>query len=237
MRHDRLMDPVPAATPLVAFAAEAANLSAALETVTEAEYDRPTRCTPWTVRALLAHVGMATGRVLAMLAEPVPATADTDAAGYYRPDTRFSIATNDERVDSALATALRAGTGAALAARFAASWRDAYASLAAQPPDRLVRTRHGDAMLLTDFLVTRVVELAIHGLDLADALDRPPWIDATSIDVVTRLLVGEAAGPTLDALGWDRVRLLRVATGRVGDNAGADVERLRATGITWLTLG
>ena len=231
MVHDRLMTQT---SPLTAFAAEAANLSAALETVSEAEYDLPTRCTPWPVRALLAHVGMATGRVLAMLEEPAPEHADTDAAGYYRPDKRFSAATNEERVDSAVATALRAGTGAALAARFAASWRDVCVAAAAQPSDRLVRTRHGDAMLLTDFLVTRVVELAIHGLDLADALDRPPWIDATAVDMVTRLLVGDTS---LDALGWSPVRLLRVATGRAGGDAAADVERLRATGITWLALG
>jgi uncharacterized protein (TIGR03083 family) len=231
------MAPVPDPTPLAAFAAEAANLSAALATLTEAEFDRPTRCTPWTVRALLAHVGMGAGRVVTMIDQPAPATADTDAAGYYRPDKRFSPATNEDRVDSAVTAALRAGRGATLAARFTADWRAAYAVAQAQPADRLVRTRHGDAMLLTDFLVTRVVELAIHGLDLADALDREPWTDEAAIDVITRLLVGEAAGPEIDALGWDRLRLLRAATGRAGGAAGADVETLRAAGITWLALG
>ena len=43
---------------------------------------------------------------------------------------------------------------------------------------RIVQTRHGDAMLLTDFLTTRVVELAVHGLDVADVLEQQPWLTA-----------------------------------------------------------
>jgi uncharacterized protein (TIGR03083 family) len=231
------MFPAPGPTPLAAFAAEAASQSAVLATLTEAEFDRPTRCAPWTARALLAHMAMGADRVITMLAEPAPSAADTDAAGYYRPDKRFSSTTNQERVDSAVAAAVRAGSGATLAARFAQTWHDAYAAVGAQPADRVVRTRHGDAMLLTDFMVTRVVELAVHGLDLADALGRPPWTHDTAIEVVTRLLLPEAAGPRLDALGWDRMTLLRVATGRAGGQDRADTARLRAAGITWLALG
>ena len=227
----------PGLTPFAAFVAEARNLSAALATVTEAEFDRPTRCTPWTARALLAHVGMGADRVITMLAEPAPLAADTDAAGYYRPDKRFSSATNRERVDGAVAAAVRAGSGAGLAARFARTWRDAYAAVAARPADRVVRTRHGDAMLLTDFMVTRVVELAVHGLDFADAFDRPSWTHDSAIEVMTRLLLPEAARPRLDALGWDRMTVVRVATGRAGRGDRADAEWLRAAGITWLALG
>jgi Mycothiol maleylpyruvate isomerase N-terminal domain len=205
--------------------------------VTEAEFDRPTRCAPWTARALLAHVAVGAGRVITMLTELAPSAADTDAARYYRPDQRFSSATNRERVDSAVEAAVQAGSGAALAAHFARTWRAAYASAVAQPAGRVVRTRHGDAMLLTDFMVTRVVELALHGLDLADAFDRPQWTDDNAVDVVTRLLVSEAARPRLDALGWDRMTLLRVATGRAGGEDRAEAERLRTAGITWLALG
>ena len=203
--------------------------------VTETDFDRPTRCAPWTARALLAHVGTATERVTAMLAEPAPPAADTDAAGYYRPDKRFSAETNRERVGSAADAAVRAGSGAALAARFAGTWCAAGAAVAAQPDDRVVRTRHGDAMLLTDFMLTRVVELAVHGLDLADAFDRPPWTHDSAIEVVTRLLLPGDAGPRVDALGWDRMTLLRVATGRAADEAGA--RSLREAGVTWLALG
>jgi hypothetical protein len=62
----------------------------------------------------------------------------------------------------------------------------AHVGTAALPNDRLVRTRHGDAMLLRDFMVTRVVELAVHRPDLADALDSPPWTHDSAVEVVTR---------------------------------------------------
>jgi uncharacterized protein (TIGR03083 family) len=194
---------------LAAFGAEAANLTASLATVSEAEYGRPTRCPPWTVAALVAHVGMGAERVTLMLAEPAPAEADTDAAGYYRPDKRFAPVTNRDRVDGATAAAARAASGAALAARFTGSWRDARAAVAAHDPGRVVRTRHGDAMRLNDFMVTRVVELVLHGLDLADALDRPPWTDDGALDVVTRLLTR------------DRLAFVRAATGRARDGAAS----------------
>jgi|GEM_PF-5822351 len=41
-------------------------------------------------------------------------------------------------------------------------------------------------MLLRDFMVTRVVELAVHRPDLADALDSPPWTHDSAVEVVTR---------------------------------------------------
>jgi hypothetical protein len=179
---------------------------------------------------------MGADQVISMLAGPTPLRADTDAVGYYRPDKRFSSTTDRERVDGAVAAAVRAGSGAALAARFTRTWREVHTAVAAQPADRVVRTRHGDAMLLTDFMVTRVVELAVHGLDLADALDRPPWTHDSALETVTRLLLPEAARPRFDASGWDRLTLVRVATGRAGTEAPADLERLRAAGVTVLAL-
>lgn len=102
-------------------------------------------------------------------------------------------------------------------------------------PDRRITTRHGDAMLLTDFQVTRVVELAVHGLDLADALGREPWLTAAAADVVEALLFGTSAAAARSALGVDRATLIRKATGRsdLTEDERAELDR-RA--ITWLTL-
>lgn len=52
------------------------------------------------------------------------------------------------------------------------------ASCQREPDERVVKTRHGDAMLLSDFLSTRVLELAVHGLDVADAVGAEPWLSA-----------------------------------------------------------
>jgi hypothetical protein len=112
-------------------------------------------------------------------------------------------------------------------ANLSAAWppsprRSSTTRRAAEPAGRVVRTRHGDAMLLTDFMVTRVVELAVHGLDLADALGRPPWTHDSAVEVVIRLFVPS----TFDASGWDRMTLLRVATGRGGSEDRAGIRRL-----------
>jgi uncharacterized protein (TIGR03083 family) len=217
-----------------AFAAEAANLSAAMASVTGVEFDRPTRCVPWRVRDLLAHVGMATSRVLSMLAEPAPAAPEIDAVGYYRPDARFSVAVNEERV--AAASRAGAGTdGSALLRRVDAVWREVEARVAAEPADRVVRTRHGDAMLLDDFMVTRVVELALHGLDLADALERDPWLHDSAAEVLLRLMLPGRPGSTVAALGGDRTTLLRKATGRAPISA-VERESLREAGLARLAL-
>ncbi|TDC77480.1 hypothetical protein E1193_22395 [Micromonospora sp. KC606] len=92
------------------------------------------------------------------------------------------------------------------------------AAVAAAAPGRLVRTRHGDAMTLTDFLVTRVVEVGVHGLDLAEALGRPPWLTPTAARVVADLLTDGRPVPA--AFGGDPLTLIRKATGRAPLAAG-----------------
>ncbi|WP_426514938.1 hypothetical protein ACPPVO_40940 [Dactylosporangium sp. McL0621] len=84
-------------------------------------------------------------------------------------------------------------------------------------------------MLLTEFLVTRVLEAGVHGLDLAAALGREPWLTPPAAG----LLVALYGGAGLD---WDPVPLLRVATGRAEatPEQAADLER---HGLRRLTLG
>ncbi|GLW56020.1 maleylpyruvate isomerase N-terminal domain-containing protein [Kitasatospora phosalacinea] len=219
-----------------AFAAEAAAVEKALSGVGEAAWRRPTRCAPWTVAELFAHVVVVVGRLDGMLDAPAPARAEVTAAEYYRPDARFAPTANADRI--ALARD-RAADGPALLAEHARTWRDADRRCRAEPDGRVVRTRHGDPMLLTDFLTTRVVELAVHGLDLADALDHAPWLTGPAADLLDALLLadGDADPDAVRAeLGWDRPAFLRKATGRTPlDRAEQDV--LARTGLTWLTLG
>lgn len=216
--------------PLPALAAETARLSLALNEVTA--WDTPTRCTPWDAAALTAHITMALGRLDAMLDAPEPAAATVDAAGYYRPDERFSTAVNDVRLDSAVAAA-QAG-GPAAAADFTATAGRVLARCAGEPAGRRVTTRHGDPMTLDDFLTTRVVETAVHGIDLADALGRPRWTTPEAAAHVTGLLLGDASA--LADLGMDPVAFIAKATGR---EAFTDAERalVEARGVTWLALG
>jgi uncharacterized protein (TIGR03083 family) len=222
---------------LEAFRLEAEELSRAVAGLPESAWDRPTRCEPWSVRELLGHVRVVIAWLPQMLDGPAPDKAEVSAAEYYRPDDRFSPQTNAARLGLAQDHAAGHVSGAALAEDFAATWQQVDQMYRGEAEDRVVRTRHGDAMLLSEFLLTRVVEIAVHGLDLADALGREPWLTAEAGTAVLELLLGpDQLDGAARELGWDRPTFLRKVTGRAALDApeSAQVKRL---GIRWLTLG
>lgn len=204
--------------------------------LSEAEWHLPTRCTPWDVLDLLGHVCVVIDWLPAMLDAPAPGPAEISAAQYYRPDDRFSPRTNETRIALARERTARSPNPAAFAREFAETWGRAERLCRAQPAGRTVRTRHGDAMLLSEFLLTRVVELAVHGIDLADALGREPWLTPQAADAVMELLLGVEHLAAADGLGWGRARFLRKATGRE-PLAEAEAVRIERLGIRWLALG
>lgn len=221
---------------LEAFRLEAQGLSRAVAGLSEDEWDLPTRCAPWSVRELLGHVRAVVAWLPGMLAAPQPGRAEVSAVEYYRPDDRFAPQTNAARIGLAQDHAAGQSSGAALAEDFAATCQQVDRLCRAEPEDRVVRTRHGDAMLLSQFLVTRVVEIAVHGLDMADALGREPWMTPQAGDVVMELLFGPDQVAAARELGLDRPEFLRKATGREPLDA-ADAVQVERLGIRWLTLG
>lgn len=221
---------------LEAFRLEAGELSRAVAGLSEAEWDLPTRCEPWSVRELLGHVRVVIAWLPGMLDAPLPDKAEVSAVEYYRPDDRFALQTNTARIALAQDHAAGQGSGAALADDFAATWQRVDRLCRAEPEDRVVRTRHGDAMLLSQFLVTRVVEVAVHGLDLAEALGRESWLTPQAADAVLELLLGPDQMTATLELGWDQPTFLRKVTGRELLDA-AETAQVERFGIRWLTLG
>ncbi len=226
-----------------AFRAEAEALAAAAATLTEADLARPSPCPPWTTGALLCHVIIATGRVDQAVGAGQEGTAGqagplVDARGYYRPDERFSPVVNTDRIDVAAGLAARLGTAPAIRAELTAACARTVAVLATAPPDLEVRTRHGDRMLLTEFLVTRVVELGVHGLDLANGLDRRPWLTAPAAEVIENLLLPRTglSDELRVRLGCDQAGLIARLTGRVPVSP-AEQSVLAGVGVTRLALG
>lgn len=216
-----------------AFSAESQRLLEAIRATDEAEFDRPSPCAPWTVAELAYHVRMTMGRLHGMLTEPEPEPGPqsqpepqprpdpraglVSAAGYYRADHRFSADADTERIESARRGAAALPDAAARIDDFAKARRHALELVRAAPAERVVRTRHGDLMSLTEFLRTRVLELAVHGLDLAAALGREPWMTPSAAQVTEELLLPASAAATLRArAGWDRVTLIGALTGRRG---------------------
>jgi uncharacterized protein (TIGR03083 family) len=232
---------------VAAFRAEAQALTATAGTLDDGDLARPSPCPPWTIGALLCHVLVAAGRIDQAVAAAREGTGAADAAGprdplvdargYYRPDARFSPVVNADRLDTAADLAARLGTATAIRAELTAACERTLTVLATTPPDREIRTRHGDRMLLTEFLVTRVVELGVHGLDLAGGLDRPPWLTAAATAVIEELLLGGSPGDAvIDRLGSDRAGRIARLTGRV-PLSPADKAVLAELDIRPLALG
>ncbi|MET8042437.1 maleylpyruvate isomerase N-terminal domain-containing protein [Micromonospora sp. NPDC005215] len=221
------MDPVRAA-----FSAECAQLTEILAELVDADLDRPTDCPPWTVRELVAHVRTGVGRLADMLAEPAPPRAEVDAAGYFGT-AKFTPQVDADRIAGGRRDASQVDR-AALATELDRAWRATDAAVAAVPPDRVVRTRHGDAMGVTEFLRTRVVEVGVHGLDLAAALGRPPWLTPPAAGVIADLLTG--GRPTPPGLGWDQLTVIRKTTGRAALTA-SEQSAIDAAGFRWLAFG
>ncbi|MFE9704183.1 maleylpyruvate isomerase N-terminal domain-containing protein [Streptomyces sp. NPDC005930] len=227
MNQDRVLE---------AFRQESGALTAAMSGLSEAEWSLPTRCSPWTVRDLLGHVCVVIDWLPGMLDASAPGAATISAADYFRPDDRFSPQTNSARIALAQDRAAEAADGAAFAEDFTATWQRVDRLCRVQPSSRTVSTRHGDAMLLSEFLLTRVVEVAVHGLDLADALGREPWLTSSAGDAVLELLLGAEQMAAADKLGWSQPHFLRKATGRepLDETEAAKIEQF---GIRWLALG
>lgn len=220
---------------LAVFREEARALTTALGELHAQAWDQPTRCTPWRVRDVVGHVIVVLGRVPAMVAAPAPDRPDTTATGYYRAGERFSSAANEDRVQTARNRAA-APDVATLVHDLADTWRAVVALCLVQPAARVVRTRHGDAMLLSDFLTTRVVELVVHGLDVADAVHQQPWLTPAAVEHLLQVLLGPGWHAAITAIGWDPATLLRKATGRTPINADESY-RLDRLGIQRLALG
>jgi uncharacterized protein (TIGR03083 family) len=219
-----------------AFAAEATALANVAAGLADADLDRVSPCPPWNVGELLCHMLIAVRRMAEVQADAGPGELVT-AAGYFRPGERFSAAVNSDRIEAARALARSLGSAAAIFAAFDAAWPEAHAILTASPADTAIRTRHGDRMLLVDFARTRVVELALHGLDLAAGLGRPPWMTAQAASVLEDLLIPDgSAAPLRAALSCDQAGLIARITGRLPLPAG-QADLLRAHGVTRLALG
>lgn len=230
-----------------ACAAEATALTKITVGLTDNDIARPSPCPPWTVADLLCHVVIAVGRIDQALVEPDNSARDgapddavrelVSTRGYYRPDQRFSAATNADRIQTAKALARQLGSAAAISSELAARWRPAVRLLEGAPADRTIRTRHGDRMLLADFACTRVVELALHGLDLAAGLGRDPWMTRQAADVLEHLLLPAGHGDRLQALlGCDQVGLIARLTGRSAVTP-AEAALVDGAGAVVLSLG
>ncbi|MFD0253459.1 maleylpyruvate isomerase family mycothiol-dependent enzyme [Streptomyces sp. NPDC127113] len=182
-RRPRAYDP---ARTRAAVLAQFGNVRAAVRGLTAEQLASPTRLGDWTVRELVAHVGMALTAVDRLLGEPEPARQDGRLL-----DWPFAIAAD---ADAIAGTARRlAADHPDLDAHLADVERRFTERLDTHPGSRLLPTSAG-ALPLADYVVTRTVELVVHSDDLTAAvpgLDIP--LDRQALAAATRLLADALA--------------------------------------------
>lgn len=183
----------------------------AVRDLPDADFARPTRCPLWDVKALIAHLWRDVDRIGAYLSDEPTSGPEGDAVTYWR--AYDPVAEGPLISAHTLEIADRFATGSELVASFASHLGDQMHSAHAQRPERLINTRL-QTMRLDEFVETRVLELTVHGLDLARALDRAPWTTPGGAEVTGRILVALLGAPPPPGLGWSDVVFIETGTGR-----------------------
>jgi uncharacterized protein (TIGR03083 family) len=185
----------------------------AASTLDEAAFARPTRLPSWNVKQLLAHMWGDLDRIREYLGEPAPPAADTDAVAYWRS---YDPAEDGPAVaDRAKTVAARFATGPELVVAFDRAREGSIALAVDTPPDRVVAT-WGPTLRFDDYLQTRILEMGVHGLDLAAAIGREPWLTSEAAAVIRRILVGLLGEEPAIVRRWSDRSLVEAGTGRRG---------------------
>jgi uncharacterized protein (TIGR03083 family) len=196
---------------VLVLAGECARISDVVLGLSEPEFALPTRCPPWDVKGLVGHLWRDVDRIASYLTEPPAAEETTDVVSYWR--SYDPAAEAPDIAQRGLEVAARFPAGADLARSFDEHWRACVEAARAEEPGRILQTRI-TGIRIDDFCATRVLEVAVHGLDLADALGREPWITPAGAEVTTgilRSLLGAEPPPA-----WDERAFIEIGTGRRG---------------------
>lgn len=212
-------------------------LTETVQGLSDADFERETRCPGMPVGALLVHVLYDAQRALIAFASPAVAEPDRDFVTYWQdfparsngdpePDTSFvrGVASAYRR-PGVLVQHWREVSEAAV--------RAAAAGLAVK--GHRIETQ-GHVLRATDFVATLVLEATIHHLDLTVGFPDAPEPDSEALQVTARTLDGLFGPEAWDVIAWDTTTYILKATGRVPlndddlDMLGSHVDRLPLLG-------
>jgi hypothetical protein len=162
----------------------------------EAAWEQPSALAEFSVGGLAAHLAHQVLSVPSVVGATAPEDEPIPLLGHYeratwrgaKPDAEINVGIR------AHADGLAAAGAQLLADRVGETISTLPALLSAQPPERAVRTPSGPwSLRLDDFLVTRMMEIAVHSDDLAYSVgvEAPPLPDAV-LRPVLGLLTGLA---------------------------------------------
>jgi len=153
---------------------------------------RPSALVGFTVGGLAAHLATQVVFVPRTLSLPTPAGEPVSLLDHYGRVTWLGAGL-DEEANVAIRRAgeeVAADGAATVVGQTRAAVRDLRALLAEEPDDRVVRPPAGPwGLRLDDFLVTRMMEIAVHSDDLAYSVGVPtPELPSSVLDPVLELL-------------------------------------------------
>ncbi|MGI9578332.1 MAG: maleylpyruvate isomerase family mycothiol-dependent enzyme [Microthrixaceae bacterium] len=176
-----------------------------VDSVGDDEWDRPALGV-WNVAQLAVHASRGASTIVTYAADTAELTLDS-AAGYY--STAMALDDINEAV-AARAVEQTAAVEGSVADYVRAAVNEATEVLSRTPADQVLASPVGGIRLI-DYLPTRIVEVVVHGLDLADALGREVEVPATAMAITLETL-GDLAVVRPDMV--DPARIVRAITGR-----------------------
>lgn len=195
-------------------------LESTLAGLSEEDWARPTLlkpandAQPWNVLELAAHMDIFMSIALGLMAEPNDGPPSIDGPS-------FNIASSDGSQGAMLhqymADHAKGQTPGTMLEAVHGTFKQARESARASAPDTVGPAFYG-LIRLDEFLVTRIGEAVIHGLDLTDALGRPPLAMPKAVPIAAALLDEglartRVAGRPADLVHND-LAFIRAASGR-----------------------
>jgi hypothetical protein len=190
-------------------------------------WDAPSSLPEMSVAALAGHLGRSVIATDAYLEAPAPDGLDglVDAAGYLVSFPEISgpegpdLNSDFHRAIRSRAAEEAGGGPEVLVARWDAAASRLAGRLALEPPTRTVEVIGGRALLLDEYLVTRLVEMLVHADDLATSVAAPlpdyperAWeaVIGCLVEVARRRHRDVAVVRAMTRVERDTVRALRV---------------------------
>lgn len=189
-------------------------LTETVQGLSDADFQRETRCPGMPVGPLLVHLLYDAERALVAFASPATVQPDRDFVSYWkdfppRPeddaDTSFvrAVAASHRKPGLLVQHWRELSEAAARAAAFGLAEKG-----------RRIETQ-GHVLRATDFVATLVLEATVHHLDLIVGLPDAPEPDPEALQVTARTLDGLFGPDAWDVIGWDTTTYVLKATGRV----------------------
>jgi uncharacterized protein (TIGR03083 family) len=213
-------------------------LTETVQGLTDADFQRPTRCPGLEVGPLLVHLLYDAERALAAFATPSTAEPDRDFVSYWQeyPPRAGDAPEPDTSFARTVASAYRHPSE-----KLVGHWRELSeaatraAAVALTDHHRCVRTQ-GHVLRVGDLVATLVFEATVHHLDLTVNLPGAPEPDPEGLQVTARTLDGLFGPEAWDVIQWDTITYVLKATGRLPlddqdvDMLGSYVTRLPLIG-------